>query len=48
MANIFSIIFMAVVAVIGGIPTLAITGYIPVMVGWKFYRKAKLGYSLYQ
>ena len=48
MADLLTILFMAVVAVVGGVPTIAITGYIPVMIGWKVYRKVKLGYSLYQ
>ena len=32
MANLFSILFIILVAIVGGIPTIVITGYIPVMI----------------
>ena len=48
MANLFSILFIILVAVVGGIPTIVITGYIPVMIAQKIYRKVKFGYSLYR
>lgn len=48
MANLFSIFFIILVAVVGGIPTIVITGYIPVMIAQKIYRKVKFGYSLYR
>lgn len=48
MANLFSILFIILVAIVGGIPTIVITGYIPVMIAQKIYRKVKFGYSLYQ
>lgn len=48
MANFFSILFIILVAVVGGIPTIVITGYIPVMIAQKIYRKVKFGYSLYR
>lgn len=48
MANLFSILFIILVAIVGGIPTIVITGYIPVMIVQKIYRKVKYGYSLYR
>ena len=48
MANLFSILFIILVAIVGGIPTIVITGYIPVMIAQKIYRKVKDGYSLYR
>jgi len=48
MANLFSILFIILVAIVGGIPTIVITGYIPVMIAQKVYRKVKYGYSLYR
>ena len=48
MANLFSILFIILVAIVGGIPTIVITGYIPVMIAQKTYRKVKYGYSLYR
>ena len=48
MANLFSILFIILVAIVGGIPTIVITGYIPVMIAPKIYRKVKYGYSLYR
>lgn len=45
MANLFSILFIILVAIVGGIPTIVITGYIPVMIAQKIYRKVKYGYS---
>lgn len=47
MSSLVSIIFMIVIALVGGVPTIAITASIPVVIGWKIYRKVKLGYSLY-
>ena len=41
MANLFSILFIILVAIVGGIPTIVITGYIPVMIAQKIYRKVK-------
>ena len=46
--NLFSILFIILVAIVGGIPTIVITGYIPVMIAQKIYRKVKYGYSLYR
>mgnify|MGYP000460321480 CR=1 FL=1 len=46
MANLFSILFIILVAIVGGIPTIVITGYIPVMIAQKIYRKVKYGYLL--
>ena len=48
MADLFSILFIILVAIVGGIPTLVITAYIPVMIIEKIYRKMKYGYSLYR
>ena len=39
MANLFSILFIILVAIVGGIPTIVITGYIPVMIAQKIYNK---------
>lgn len=48
MANILTIAIMAMIALVGGLPTIAITVSIPIVLGWKIYRKVKLGYSIYQ
>ena len=45
MANLFSILFIILVAIVGGIPTIVITGYIPVMIAQKeghFKRKRRI------
>ena len=42
MANLFSILFIILVAIVGGIPTIVITGYIPVMIAQKIYRKVTI------
>lgn len=47
MASILSILFIILVAIVGGIPTIVITAYIPVMIAKKIYGKVKYGYSLY-
>lgn len=48
MANFISIIMMILIALVGGLPTIAITACIPVMIVWKIYRRIKFGYSLYR
>lgn len=47
MSSLISIIFLILIGLVGGVPTIAITASIPVVVGWKIYRKIKFGYSLY-
>lgn len=48
MSSIASILMMILIGLVGGVPTIAITACIPVMIVWKIYRKVKFGYSLYQ
>lgn len=48
MSSIVSVVMMILIGLVGGVPTIAITACIPVMIAWKIYRKAKFGYSLYQ
>ena len=48
MASAISVIMMILIALVGGVPTLAITACIPVMIVWKIYRKVKFGYSIYR
>ena len=48
MASAISVIMMILIWLVGGVPTLAITACIPVMIVWKIYRKVKFGYSIYR
>lgn len=48
MANLLTMILIALIGVVGGIPTLAITIIIPIVIVWKIIRKIKYGYSLYR
>ena len=48
MASAISVIMMILIGLVGGVPTLAITTCIPVMIVWKIYRKVKFGYSIYR
>lgn len=48
MGSLISVVMMIIIALVGGLPTIAITACIPVMIGWKIYRKVKFGYSLYR
>ena len=48
MASAISVIMMILIGRVGGVPTLAITACIPVMIVWKIYRKVKFGYSIYR
>ncbi len=48
MASAISVIMMILIRLVGGVPTLAITACIPVMIVWKIYRKVKFGYSIYR
>ena len=41
MASAISVIMMILIGLVGGVPTLAITACIPVMIVWKIYRKVK-------
>lgn len=47
MSSLISVIFMVLIGLVGGVPTIAITASIPVVIGWKINRKIKFGYSLY-
>ena len=47
MANFLTMVLIAVIGVVGVVPTAAITIMIPVVI-WKIIRKIKNGYSLYQ
>jgi len=48
MSSVISVIMIILIGLVGGVPTIAITACIPVMIGWKIYRKVKFGYSLYK
>lgn len=48
MANFLTMVLIAVIGVVGIVPTAAITIMIPVVIIWKIIRKIKNGYSLYQ
>lgn len=48
MSAVFDWIAVILLFVIGGIPSIILTFSVPVMIGWKIYRKIKYGYSLYQ
>lgn len=48
MGSVVSVIMLILIALVGGLPTIAITACIPAMLGWKIYRKIKFGYSLYR
>lgn len=48
MANLLTMILIALIGVVGGIPTLAITIIIPIVIVWKIIRKIHYGYSLYR
>ena len=47
MENVFSVIMVALMGVLGGLPTLYLTVSIPVVLGQKIYRKVKYGRSLF-
>ena len=48
MGAIFDWITVILLFLIGGVPSIILTLSVPVMIGWKIYRKIKYGYSLYQ
>ena len=48
MANFLTMVLIAVIGVVGIVPTAAITIMIPAVIIWKIIRKIKNGYSLYQ
>lgn len=48
MGNVISVVFLILMGLLGGIPTIAITISIPIIFGWKIYRKIKFGYSIYR
>lgn len=41
-------IMLILMILIGGVPSVILTLSVPIMIGWKIYRKIKYGYSLYQ
>lgn len=45
--NIFLYIIVGLMAIMGGGSTIAIVGYLFVVLGQKFYRKIRYGASLY-
>lgn len=47
METMISAVMMVLIALVGGLPTIAITACIPAVLAWKIYRKVKYGYSLY-
>ncbi len=47
MGNVISVLFLILMVVIGGIPSIVITASIPVLIAQKIYRKARYGVSLY-
>lgn len=47
MGNIFDIITVGLLFLIRGVPSIILTLSVPVVLGWKIYRKIKYGYSLY-
>lgn len=48
MANLLTMVLIVLIGVVGGIPTLAITIIIPIVIVWKIIRKIHYGYSLYR
>lgn len=48
MSVIFDWIAVILLFLIGGVPSIILTLSVPVMIGWKIYRKIKYGYSLYR
>ena len=42
------VLTFALIGAVGGIPTLAITIIIPIVIVWKIIRKIHYGYSLYR
>ena len=47
MENVFSVIMVVLMALLGGLPTIYLTVSIPVVLGQKIYRKVKYGRSLF-
>lgn len=47
MGDVFSIILVAIMVVLGGVPSLYILISMPLLIGQKIYRKVKFGHSLY-
>ncbi len=48
MGVIFDYLTVGLLILIGGIPSILLTISVPVVFGWKVYRKFKYGYTLYQ
>ncbi len=46
MDQLLSYILFAIMAIIGGIPTVFLVLSIPVIIVWKVYRKIRFGYKL--
>lgn len=47
MGDIFSVILVAIMVVLGGVPSLYILISMPLLIAKKIYRKVKFGNSLY-
>lgn len=43
-----SYIMIVLMGLLGGIPSLVLTLGIPVVIIWKFHRKLRFGYTMYQ
>ena len=46
MDQLLSYILFAIMAILGGIPTVFLVVSIPVIIAWKIYRKIRFGYKL--
>ena len=41
-------ILLIIMILVGAVPSIILTLNVPIVVGWKIYRKFKYGYTLYQ
>lgn len=41
-------ILLIIMILVGAVPSIILTLSVPIVVGWKIYRKFKYGYTLYQ
>lgn len=48
MGNISDMIMVGLMVLIGGLPSIFLTLSVPVVIGWKVYRKFRYGYSLFE
>ena len=46
MSNIFTIIILVIMAIIGGFSTLYVALSLPAVIIWKIYRKIRYGYKI--